>query len=182
MIKRQSYIVITILVTILILAGWFTFSVLKDNWSREHNSDIARSFNSDEVGQYTDLAGEPIAIDELFGEILVVNLWASWSPESQDQLLRLSSLAEQYSTEPVTVLAINRSEPVTTAEAYLRTVTLNENLTIVLDDSDNFYESIEAYAMPVTLVYDINGNVVYEASGNFSVSAIQSVVDEQLSL
>ena len=179
---RYSYKVVIALVLILLIAGWFTYRVVSTHQATSQQTDVAQSFTNSASDQYTSLNGEVIDVDEYFGEVMVVNSWASWSPQSREQLNTLSMLAEEFQGNAVHFLAINRSEPNTTAEAYLNSVTIAEELTIILDDTDNFYQTIEAYAMPVTLVYGKEGDLVYEAAGEFSLDKIKRIIEEQLAL
>jgi thiol-disulfide isomerase/thioredoxin len=181
MVKR-SHVVLVILLLIVLLAGWYTYTTVQKNRGLSASSDAARSFNTSVTQSLTNLSGDVVTVEDYFGEVMVINTWASWSPLSQEQLRQLSELAEEYENQPITFLAINRSEPSSTAEAYLSTVSISSDLEIVLDQEDSYYQAIEGYAMPVTIIYDRDGTIVFEANGNFSQSELKQIIDEQLSL
>jgi thiol-disulfide isomerase/thioredoxin len=180
---NQSRIVLIVLIIVLLIVGWYTVRVVQENRGPAESSDVVKSLGG-EVSQssYTTLDGAPVEVAEFFDEVIVVNSWASWSPQSKKQLTQLSELADEYQDQPVRFLAINRSEPRATAEAYLSTIEVSDNVNIVLDETDNFYEAVEAYAMPVTLIYSAKGDIVHQSNGSLSNQKLRSVVDEQLQL
>ena len=129
---------------------------------------------------YTDLEGNSITLTDYFGQILVVSSWGSWCPACTVDLPLLSTLAESHKDDGVKILAINRSEPATTAERFLRTVNATTGVLLVLDPDDRFYKSIGGYAMPETIFYDRSGNIVYHAHGSISLDEMNLHVEEAL--
>jgi len=130
--------------------------------------------------QFTDVLGNPVNLSDYLGEVLVVNSWASWSPFSQTELADLSQVASEYSGREIKILAINRAESSDMAIRYLNTINTLDNVTLVLDKSDKFYNSIGGYAMPETVFYDDKGNIVFHSHGPLKPDDIRKYLEQAI--
>lgn len=140
---------------------------------------IALSLDTSDT-QYTDLAGNQVNLAQYLGQVLIVISWASWSPASAEHLDIVATVASQYQDDEVVVVAINRAEPKETAEAYLQTVGVREQVKLVIDTSDAYYRRIGGYTMPETLVYDREGNIVTHNRGSLTASELTTHIEQAL--
>jgi thiol-disulfide isomerase/thioredoxin len=132
------------------------------------NSDLG-SIQNGEAVLYTDIDGNPVNLTSFKEDILIVNVWASWSPFTQQDHEVLSRLKNEFG-ERIVVRAVNRMESKETALAYLDTIGKHEGIEYVLDTTDHLYASQDGYAMPETLIFDrtgtrlghIRGTLVYD--------------------
>lgn len=173
------------LIFIVLIVAAATFyawtSVQKGKQTALQNSPAGLSLRSDEqVSPYTDLEGNPVALTDYVGKVLVVNSWASWCPFCGGELTKLSSIAETYTDEGVQVLAINRAEPATTAERFLRSVGATDGVMLILDPDDRYFESIEGFTMPETVIYDRTGAVIYRHHGEVPIDKLRQYLDEAI--
>lgn len=113
---------------------------------------------------YTDLVGNPVALTQFKGKVLVVNSWATWMPFSQTELPALNQLKEKYGDD-VVFLAINRMEDKALVNAYLGTLPEMKNITFLIDPADTFYKAVGGYAMPETVVYAKDGTIALHQRG-----------------
>lgn len=129
---------------------------------------------------YTDIDGNPVSLNDYLGKILIVNSWASWSPFSATELGELSSVVSEYDKEEIKVIAINRAEPPTTAQRYLNTIANPENIFLVIDPEDKFYKSISGYAMPETVFYDKQGQIIHHNHGPMKREEIKLYLEQTI--
>jgi len=129
---------------------------------------------------YTDFAGNPANLDQYVGQVLIVNSWASWSPSSAAELKRLAEVAQSYAEQGVVVIAINRAEAKDTAEAYLQSIGVADQVRLIVDNDDRYYTSIGGYTMPETVFYDQNGSIVAHKRGELTGSEVASFIEEAL--
>lgn len=175
--SKTSVVTIGVITIIILIAGWYTFTVLQ-NEQRE-GTDIFKALSvPEEVASYTDLEGNPISLTDYEGKILVINSWASWCPFCTNELPDFGSLATEYKDKDVVVLAINREESKEQAERFLRTVNSGGDIIYVLDPSDYFYNSIGGFAMPETIFYDKAGNSVFHKRGYMRQSEMRQHIEE----
>lgn len=180
--NRTSVITLAILSVIIIAVAAYAFFVNPERFGlREAEpSDAERSFTTEGTSPYTDIDGNPIALDDYLGQVLVVTSWASWCPDCEQLLPDLSDLASRYADEGVVILAINRAEPQTTAVAYLKSIDATDGVNLILDPEDRFYDSIRGFSMPETLVYDRTGRIIAQLRGRVSQEMISDHVAEAL--
>lgn len=181
---KENFVITGSIAVVLVLAGAYTWSVVKDREiTALSNSQAGVSLSTDEkTSPYTDLNGDPVALSDYVGEILVVNSWASWCPFCKTELEELSGLAAEYSDEDIRILAINRAEPATTAQRFLRNVKTTSEILLILDNDDRYYKSIEGYTMPETVFYDRKGNIVKHHHGDMTVSQMKEYIDEAVKI
>lgn len=134
-----------------------------------------------EPATFTSLTGQPLTLEPYEGRIRVVTTWASWCPSCTKQLVMLDRMAADYNEQEVVFLAINRSEPPATAERFLATQPAFTRLTLILDDADHFFASVDGYAMPETVIFDADGNLIHHARGVVTEEKITSALTTALS-
>jgi thiol-disulfide isomerase/thioredoxin len=177
--KSEEYATLLIIGVIILMAVIATIMVVRD--TRQITTPIAESLqDGDGVAAYTDLLGNPMTLTSYVGKVIVVNSWASWSPESSRELPLLATIVKEYTDREVVVLAINRAEPQSTAERYLRTVGAADGVQLILDPDDHYYKSIGGYAMPETIFYDTKGNIVQHHHGVLTEAKIRTFLEETL--
>jgi len=176
MLKDQKILIIFLVVT-LILAAILTLYILhkKDNQVKEETAALF----SNPVGEapYTDLLGNPVELEQYLGKTLVVATWASWSPFSRDDLMGLNELAQNFNSEQVVFLAINRKETREQAGRYVNTLPELNNLIFVLDPRDHFYNAVGGYAMPELVVYNEKGEVIEHYRGVVPIGDLKTLLE-----
>jgi len=180
--RTSEYITIGVLVGIVLLVGAFA-------WYQRSNSDNQEPFanlNEEErsffATTYETFSGEVVSLEQFAGDVLVVNAWASWCPFCVSELPDLATLAVAYEDSEVSVVAVNRAEPPTTAISYLQSISVTNDsaLHIWLDATDSFYKGIGGFAMPETVIYNRDGTVYHHKRGALNIGEIKMIVDEAL--
>ncbi len=160
-INNKTLIVLIVIVCIL---AFLTYSFISPHGFFSGLSNDLKGIEAEEGFTYTDLDGNPIQLAEYKGKPLIINAWATWTPFSKDELILFSKYKAEYG-DAVTVLAINRMENVATIKAYLDFIGKPGGIVFLGDPTDNFYKSIQGYAMPETVFYDSEGIIVNHARG-----------------
>ncbi len=181
MTKKNTLISLSILLGLLIVFGVATHFIVSQN--KKAVIDETRQIFTNQPGEapYTDLAGNPISLDQYLGKILVVSSWASWSPFSQAELNMMAELAAQYKGQEISFLAINRKETKEQTARYLQTLTAFDGVVMALDPRDYFYNAVGGYAMPELVVYNSRGEIVNHFRGSAPKSEIITTLDSLLS-
>ncbi len=175
--NRSHLVTIAVLLAILLIAGLVTTYIVKKQ-KNEINQQTKTIFaDTDDSIAYTDINGNQISLEQYLGRVLVVTSWASWSPFSKDQLEALAQLSGNYDQSQVVFLAINRKETREQAQRYANTIQNTGSVLIVLDPRDNFYTSIQGYAMPETVIYNSRGDIIEQIRGTFNQEQIQNLIE-----
>lgn len=173
---RKGYTTLALLVGVIacfvVIALWYRAYLVR----QESHADTATLLAESVETPYSTLAGEPFSFAPFKGLIRLVTVWASWSPETAQDLPVLQTVAEQYGD--VVTIAVNRKEPKERAQAYLNTLPAYPAVHYVIDETDAFYASIDGYAMPETVLFDAAGNVVWRTRGRLDESVVAAQIDQ----
>ncbi len=145
---------------------------------QKHNSTPAATalLPDNQTDSFTSLDGEPVSLAEDFGSIIVVSSWASWCPQCTGDFAKLGEVAGVFVDKDVTVYAVNRGEDKYSAERYLATIQKPDNVQFILDQSDYYFNNSGGYAMPETIVYGEDGEVVLHQRGELRVDELKDTL------
>jgi len=134
---------------------------------------------------FVDAEGATVRIADFQGEVLVVNLWATWCAPCKIEMPTLAALQTAYEGRPVRVMAISIDRPGET-EAAKAFIAENAPLDFYQDSSLELPYAFDPYVVgfPTTVVYDRSGmeraRLVGEA--DWSTAEAKAVVDHLLTL
>jgi peroxiredoxin len=113
----------------------------------------------------TTLDGRTIALDDLRGQVVLVNVWATWCPPCREELPELQRLHLRHLEQGFTVLAISIDAPA--ARPQVQAMVRGFGLTFpVIADPES--ESVRAFAVdgyPTSVLYGRGGQPLWRRSG-----------------
>ncbi|MDR5867851.1 TlpA disulfide reductase family protein [Halomonas koreensis] len=120
------------------------------------------------------LDGETVRLDELAGERVILNLWATWCPPCRREL---PLLAEADARDDVTVVVINQGEALLPVARYLdeRGLAFAHAL---LDPRQSLMVESEAPGLPTTLLFDARGRTRAQHVGELTRATLDGWLDE----
>lgn len=153
-------LLLVILVFGLVISGVFYTKKLRE--ATERNVAAQHLQSSAAAESFTDPAGNPVALNNYAGQAVIVTSWASWCPQCVEELTFLN---KHVADKAIPVLAINRKESKEVAGRYMLELPALANVTFILDSNDYYFNSLEGYAMPETIIYNKAGEVVFHGRG-----------------
>lgn len=170
---RRTLIVIVMVVAV---AGWYVWQL------QDTSSDTTPELqNISAVAHYVDLSGNPVSLEDFAGRVIVVNVWATWTPHSTRELPMLAEVAREFSDE-VMVIALNRKETAAQVERFMRNLPPLSDVHLWIDPEDHFYHFVSGFAMPETIIFNNVGDIVYHSHGVMSGDdlrrALRSVIND----
>ena len=99
------------------------------------------------------------------GQPMVVNLWASWCPPCRREMPMLEQAQQQLGD--ITFVFVNQGESLSALATFLERESLNLQH-LYRDPNMTFGQQVGAVAMPTTLYYDADGNLVDTHFGELS--------------
>lgn len=177
--KRNILFLLAIVLVIVILAG-ITYYVRTTATKNAQNEAKKTLFSDDTSAQFLDAQSNPIELDGYQDSILVVNVWASWSPYTETEFPILNEIAGEYKDRGVKVLGMNRKESQVQIERFLATVPKYENIEQIIDVNDFFYAGVDGYAMPETIIYDQDGKIIQHIRGVVVKSELETILNKIL--
>lgn len=179
--KKSTVVTLTVMFIIVVLG--VSYLIFRDQsiLQKQNSTPAATALLPDlEEAQFTDLQGQPLSLAPEFGQIIVVFSWASWCPSCTAEFGRLSELAQAYQDREVVVLAVNRKEDKYSAERFLATITPPKEIRFVLDPTDYYFANSSGYAMPETIVYAKNGDILTHQRGEVRLEELKQAIDKTL--
>ncbi len=124
------------------------------------------------------LDGQTRKLSALHGQILVVNFWATWCGPCQEELPRLSQLAESYADKPVRFVLISIDEPKNRPKIPGVLARLRVPLES-WDDADT--DTMDRFGLgdivPGTVILDEKGEVIARIMGEAREDDVRKPVD-----
>jgi thiol-disulfide isomerase/thioredoxin len=107
---------------------------------------------------FFDGTGKPVTLADFKGQVVVMNLWATWCAPCKKEMPTLAKLAAAYAVQPLTVLAVSvdRDSDLNLAQAEMAA---NAPLKLYRDPSYRLsFELVpRAEGYPTTVIYDKQG-------------------------
>lgn len=176
--KKSTLITLGVIFIIVFCVGFYTFNSINSNNKKGDKVPAATTaLSSSDAHVYTDLNLNPVDLQQYKKNVRVVNSWATWSPLSAGELEKLERLAVEYKDKNVVVLAVNRKENPALVKKFLSKTNNYNNLIFILDNTDNFFKTVEGFAMPETIFYDSSGNEVAHYRGVVSYDDMKKNIE-----
>jgi len=129
-----------------------------------------------------DLDGDELAVEDYRGQVLVLNVYASWCPPCRKEMPLVGELAEAYPDDQVAFLGVNiRDSSRENAQAFLRGQEVDlpsfydPGSEVLLDLSDR----LGAYSLPSTLVLDREGRLAVLVLGEIpGARTMKDLIDD----
>ena len=129
----------------------------------------------------TTLAGTPLDLAELRGDVVVLNSWASWCGPCLIEMPILIDAADRYRERGVTVVGLNTLDEQANATAFV------EDLGITFDsirDADGAIlatlPDVPPRALPNTLIIDPQGDIAARIIGPVDEPMLTDIIDDIL--
>ncbi|HEY8539820.1 MAG TPA: TlpA disulfide reductase family protein [Steroidobacteraceae bacterium] len=104
-----------------------------------------------------------IRLSEFFGEVVVINFWATWCGACRQQMPQLEELHDKYRRAGLVVLGVNIDEE---REPVVEMVdALKVSYPILFDTRKEVARAYKVGSLPVTVLIDREGTVRYVAEG-----------------
>ena len=137
-------------------------------------------FNQLSSLSFADYEGNTVSLKEFEGKPLVLNSWAVWCPFCRDELPDFAELQKEFG-EQVTVIAIDRQEPLKKAKEYTDELGISNDMLFLLDSSDSFYKTIGGFSMPETIFLNGAGDIVVHKRGPMDLAEMREHTNKIIS-
>jgi thiol-disulfide isomerase/thioredoxin len=125
------------------------------------------------------LAGEDLSSEDFAGDVVVVNVWASWCAPCRSEAPTLERLSQEFSDQGVVFIGLNTRDSDTSARSFVERFGLGYPNVIDRDGllQLGFRDSLPPRAIPSTLVIDRSGRVAARVLGAASESSLRGVIE-----
>lgn len=122
----------------------------------------------------TTLSGEPVSLSDYLGQVILVNLWATWCPPCREEMPALQDFYNQYNADGFVLIAIDQGE---TSEQVIPFVDeFNLTFPVWLDTGSQAGRIFKTMSLPSSYVIDRSGQVRLMWIGAISESTLEKFV------
>ncbi|MFQ5889115.1 MAG: TlpA family protein disulfide reductase [Gemmatimonadota bacterium] len=124
------------------------------------------------------LDGDSLALEELRGQVVVLNFWASWCLPCRGEHDVLRRAEEEYAGRDVRIVGVVYQDSRVNARRFLEQ--LGGGWTSVLDPATRTAIDYGVYGVPETFFLDREGRVAYKQVGPLTWEIVSARVDSLL--
>lgn len=126
----------------------------------------------------SDLDGATVQLSALRGQVVLVNVWATWCPPCRAEMPMIEAAYARYRDQGFTVLAVNQREDARTVAAYIAVSGLS--FPTLLDRDGAVSAAYRANVLPSSFFIDRAGVVRAVYRGPMSRGVIAGTVEQLL--
>jgi thiol-disulfide isomerase/thioredoxin len=127
----------------------------------------------------TTLDGDTFRLSDQLGDVVVINVWASWCAPCRAEAPTLAALAEELEPQGVSFVGLDTRDSDVSARAFVERFGITYPNVIDRDGQLQllFSDSLPPQAIPSTLVVDREGRVAGRVLGKASESALRGLIE-----
>jgi thiol-disulfide isomerase/thioredoxin len=120
----------------------------------------------------TDLGGNPTALTDYRGKVVLVNLWATWCPPCKEEMPALENFYRKHADEGFAIVAINDGDPTNDVIKFVKDYGLT--FPVWLDPTYSATEkAFKTLNLPSSFVIDRNGQIVLSWVGGVNLRTLE---------
>ena len=120
------------------------------------------------------LAGEPESLEDYLGEVVLLNLWATWCPPCIKELPILQEYYAEHRADGFVILGVDSQESPEVVEKYITTTDVT--YPIWIDEQGKAGEAFSSFSLPTSFVIDREGTVRLAWTGAISKAILEKHV------
>lgn len=125
----------------------------------------------------TNLSGEEESLADYHGQVVLVNLWATWCPPCKEELPVLQAYYETYKDEGFVILGIDSQEPAEDVQNFIETTNIAKiTYPIWIDERGDAGLAFSSFSLPASFVIDREGTVRLAWTGAISGTILEEHV------
>lgn len=125
-----------------------------------------------------DLDGEPVALADFRGDVVVVNFWATWCVPCRDEQPALERIRRAYQGQGVEFLGVDERDGLAEARAWIEE--FDVTYPSIQDPSGSWADDFELFGYPDTFVIDASGTIRWAVYGQIGEEQLRELIDRVL--
>ena len=129
-----------------------------------------------------DLNGDTLKLSDFAGQVVVLNVWASWCAPCRAEAGALEEVALQFDGKGVQFIGLNTRDSQAAAQAFTRNFGVTYPSMVDTDGRIQllFNDSLPPQAIPSTIVIDQQGRVAARALGTVTSATLRAMIEPLL--
>ncbi len=123
-----------------------------------------------------DLSGREVSLNDYYGKVVLVNLWATWCPPCREEMPTLQKFYEKYKEDGFVLIAIDQEEPMELVKPFVDEFGLT--FPVWLDEEYEAERKFNTMNLPSSYVIDRSGVVRLMWIGGISKRNLEKFVPD----
>jgi cytochrome c-type biogenesis protein len=115
------------------------------------------------------LTGDSLSLPQLRGEVVLLNVWATWCIPCRKELPELEALHKQYEGQGLRVLAVSVDEGGSDADVRDFAKEFGLTFTILRDPNERVFTAFSVIGVPASFLIDREGKLAWKKAGPFTI-------------
>jgi thiol-disulfide isomerase/thioredoxin len=120
------------------------------------------------------LDGEPVSLERYRGNVVLVNLWATWCPPCREEMPTLQAFYDKYKEKGFVLVAINQGESIQEVQPFVEEFGMT--FPVWLDPASAAGGAFNTLNLPTSYVIDRSGRIRLMWVGGISKKNLEKYV------
>jgi cytochrome c biogenesis protein CcmG/thiol:disulfide interchange protein DsbE len=174
----RSFLSIVVWVLVLGLLAVLGWGLIQTNAPRPEVGEQAPAFNLEFFDGYGWDGKTAASLDDMNGQIIVMNFWASWCVECRVETDELEDAWQKYADQGVVFVGVAYADVEPNSIEYMEE--FNVTFPHAPDLGTRISNAYEITGVPETFIIDQNGEIAYVQIGPITSSTLDSVIGRLL--
>jgi len=128
---------------------------------------MAAGFSPENVPDFIlmDTDNQPVALESLRGNVVMINFWATWCAPCVEELPSINALGKSFANKPFKILAINMGEDKESILSFLNRLGFKLDFPLLIDPGAKTADLYAVRALPATLLVNQDGTFAFGGVG-----------------
>jgi thiol-disulfide isomerase/thioredoxin len=124
---------------------------------------------------FADLERNPAPLERYRGRLLLLNFWATWCPPCIREMPSMSRLQQHFDSGDLSVVAVNVGESPEAIDSFRQRLDTPLAFELLLDESGSAFRELGIPGLPMSYLYDRDGNLLETVAGGHEWDSPQSI-------
>ncbi len=120
------------------------------------------------------LTGENVALSDYAGQVVMINMWATWCPPCKAEMPEINAFYEAHKQEGFVVLAVNNQEDAITINEFIQANGFT--FPVLLDTQTEVVDLYRVQGLPTSFIIDRNGFIQHTQIGEITLEELEAIV------
>ena len=174
----RSMVRIVVWILVIGLLALFGWGLLQTNATRPEVGQQAPAFDLEFFDGYEWNGKTAASLDDMQGQVVVMNFWASWCVECRVETDDLEAAWQKYADQGVVFVGVAYSDVEPNSIEYMKK--FNVSFPHAPDLGTRISKDYEITGVPETFIIDQNGEIAHVQIGPISSGTLDSVIGQLL--
>lgn len=159
---------------IVVLAGLLAVSLFLSQDRQEVGNSPGMIAENFQLPMYEQPEGE---LHDYFGDVIVLNTWASWCEPCREEMPALMQLQNDYHGQGLSVLTVNMQKTERTLQDAAEFIEeMNITLPVFFDEDGFVYDQYQLPGLPVTYIINRDGVIEERIPGEVTYEGLEELI------